>query len=180
MKKELSRRDLIGRAGLALGGLVTLGVACGEESASCPPQVCPDPVDPGPQAAQFPYQQHLPAGYQLDVAAVKEAAYHGYYAGGCGHGSFNGLVKHLADTAGQPFSLLPLDLGMFGGGGIAGYGSVCGAALGSMLALNFTRPERRQRDAREGERAQPHDGRAHAVVRGVRLPGLRAGGGGRG
>lgn len=132
--KELSRRDLIGRAGLALGGAMSLGVlnACGGSED-------PAPVA-APQVNQFPYQQHLPAGYQLDVAAVKEAAYHGYYAGGCCHGAYSALVKHLADTVGAPFDQLPPDFGMFGGGGIASYGSICGAVLGSVLVVNSIVP----------------------------------------
>jgi hypothetical protein len=132
VKKELSRRDLIGRAGLALGGIVTMGAlqACGEDEP-------PPPADPGPQVADFPYEQHLQAGYQLDAAAVKEAAYHAYYAGGCCHGAYSALLGHLASTAGAPFNLLPIDFGRFGGGGIAGYGSICGAVLGGVMVINM-------------------------------------------
>jgi hypothetical protein len=138
VKKELTRRDLIGRAGLAIGGALSLGVvnACSsnENSASPPPPAA------GPEVNQFPYQQHLAASYRLDAAAVQEAAYHGYYAGGCCHGAYNALVKHLADTAGAPFDKLPLDFGMFGGGGIAGFGSICGAVLGGVLVVNSLVP----------------------------------------
>ena len=123
MKKELTRRDLLGRAGLALGGAVSLGVlnACDSSSDTSTPA---PPPPPEPQVNQTPYRQFLPTGYQLDAAAVKQAAYDGYYAGGCCHGAYNGLMKHLADTVGAPFDKLPLDFGMFGGGGIAGYGSI--------------------------------------------------------
>lgn len=137
MNKPLSRRDLIGRAGLALGGAITLGAlqACGGEEDPAPP-----PPDPTPQVKDYPYEQHLPDAYQLDAAAVREAAYHGYYAGGCSHGAYSGLVGHLAATAGAPFDLLPLDFGMFGGGGVAGYGSICGAVLGGILTVNSVVP----------------------------------------
>jgi hypothetical protein len=138
VKKELTRRDLISRAGLALGGVVAFGaLACSDDDTKCPaPEECPPPAEPGPQVAQFPYQQFLPAAYQIDVAAVKETAYHGYYEGGCCHGAFKGLLTELAKV-GQPFNLLPMDFGKFGGGGIASYGSICGAALGSILIQNF-------------------------------------------
>jgi hypothetical protein len=133
MKKELSRRDLMGRAGLALGGLVTLGIACGDED----PQTC---VDTSPQVSDFPYEKHLPAGFAFDEAAteaVKEAAYHAYYGGGgCGHGSYSALLSDLAARAGAPFDKLPLRFGAFGGGGVAAYGSICGAVLGSTLIIN--------------------------------------------
>ena len=38
MSKELSRRNMLGRAGLALGGLVTFGAlqACGEDDETTP------------------------------------------------------------------------------------------------------------------------------------------------
>lgn len=135
MTKELTRRNLLGRAGLALGGAVALGsLACGSDDSD--PQPEPQPQE-GPQVAQFPYKQHIPAGYQLDVAAVKEAAYHAYYAGGCCHGAYSALLGHLAQTVGAPFNLLPIDFGKFGGGGVAGYGSICGATLGSLLVVNM-------------------------------------------
>jgi hypothetical protein len=143
-KKELTRRDLLGRAGLAFGGVMAFGaLACSSEDDDCPlveecptPEECPPPPEPGPQVANLPYQQFLPANYQLDVAAVKETAYHGYYNGGCCHGAFSGLLTELAKV-GQPFNLLPMDLGKFGGGGIAGYGSICGASLAGILIQNF-------------------------------------------
>lgn len=137
MNKPLSRRDLIGRAGLALGGALTLGAlnACGSEDDPAPPTPEPEPL-----VSEFPYEQHLADDYRLDTAAVTEAAYHGYYAGGCCHGAYNGLMKHLADTAGAPFDKHPLDFGMFGGGGIAGYGSICGAVLGGVLTINYVVP----------------------------------------
>lgn len=133
MKNPLSRRTLISRTGLALGGAVLGAAACDTSSSSSDQP----PATTGPQVADFPYQQHLPAGYQLDAAAVQESAYHLYYAGGCCHGAYRGLVEHLAQTAGAPFTLLPLDFGKFGGGGIANYGSICGSLLGSVLTINM-------------------------------------------
>ena len=135
MKKELTRRDLISRAGLALGSAVTLGAlqACGSDG-STPATETPAAT---PQVADFPYQQHLAAGYQLDPSPIREAAYQGYYAGGCCHGAYSALLGHLAATAGAPFTLLPIDFGRFGGGGIASYGSICGAVLGGVLVINM-------------------------------------------
>lgn len=131
MHKELTRREIITRATYALGGAATLGAlqACSSKADAATP--------PTPQVADFPYEQHLPSGYQLDVAAVKEPAYHGYYAGGCCHGAYSALVGHLKSTVGAPFSLLPLDFGKFGGGGIASYGSICGAVLAGQLVINM-------------------------------------------
>ena len=130
---QLSRRSMLARAGLAIGGVIGASAlqACGSDD---PPAA---PVDPGPTVADFPYAKHVAASYQLDVAAVKEAAYQAYFAGGCCHGAYSALLGHLAVTVGKPFSLLPIDFGKFGGGGVAGYGSICGAALGGALVINM-------------------------------------------
>ncbi|ABS26684.1 C-GCAxxG-C-C family protein [Anaeromyxobacter sp. Fw109-5] len=134
MKKELTRRNLLGRAGLALGGAVAIGsLACGSDDSDPQPQ--PQPQE-GPQVADFPYKKHLAADFRLDVAAVKEAAYHAYYNGGCCHAAYSALLGDL-QRAGAPFTLLPLGFGKFGAGGIASYGSICGAALGGALIINM-------------------------------------------
>jgi hypothetical protein len=141
MNETIGRRHLLGRAGLALGGAATLGIlpSCGDDSGDGQPAPAPQP-SATPQVKDYPYAQHLATGYRVDAAAVREAAYHQYYAGGCCHGAYNALLKHLAETAGPPFDLLPLDFGMFGGGGIASYGSICGAVLGGILIVNAVVP----------------------------------------
>lgn len=132
-KVQLSRRSMLARAGLAIGGVIGASALQGCGGSDAPAA----PVDPGPSVADFPYAKHLAASYQLDVAAVKEAAYQAYFVGGCCHGAYSALLGHLAATVGKPFSLLPIDFGKFGGGGVAGYGSICGAALGGALVINM-------------------------------------------
>lgn len=141
MKKELeqvSRRQMIAKAGLALGGVATLGaLACGSDSSSASTTTTPvEPPVTGPQVADFPYDKHIGAGYQLKGAPIQEAAYHAYYDGGCCHGAYSSLLGHLAETVGAPFNLLPKDFGKFGGGGIAGFGTICGAVLGGVMIIN--------------------------------------------
>jgi hypothetical protein len=139
--KNLSRRDLLGRAGVMVGGAVALGLsACGGEDDPCPlPAECPAPLDTAAKLKDYPYEKHLSAGFALDAAAVQEAAYHGYYAtapgGGCGHGAYSSLLADLA-RAGNPFDQLPSSFGQFGFGGVAGYGGMCGAVLGGALIIN--------------------------------------------
>jgi hypothetical protein len=141
MSDDVTRRQMLGRAGLLIGGATAFGFlqACGGSSSddSTPPITEPPVTEEGPQVSQFPYEQHLPAGYQLQSASTQEAAYHAYYNGGCCHGTYSALLGELAQTAGAPFNLLPLDFGKFGGGGVAGYGSLCGALLGSVLVVNM-------------------------------------------
>lgn len=127
---QLGRRDILGRASVALGGLVALGTlqACGGDDNGTTPA-------PASKLTLFPYDQHIATGYQLDPGEVQEAAYHAYYAGGCCHGTFSALLGHLAATVGEPFDELPIGLGKFGAGGIDGYGSICGALLGAELIM---------------------------------------------
>ena len=54
----------------------------------------PQPQE-GPQVADFPYEKHIAADFQLDVAALKEAAYNAYYNGGCCHGAYSALLGDL-------------------------------------------------------------------------------------
>jgi hypothetical protein len=137
--QPLSRRAMLGRAGL---GIAAVGLATGCATAGA--KSATPPGDPGasgstgkvPRVADFPYEKHLPRGYRLDARAVKEAAYHAYYAGGCCHGTYSALLGHLATTAGAPFDQLPIDFGRFGIGGIEMYGSVCGSVLGGVLIMN--------------------------------------------
>jgi hypothetical protein len=139
VNKPLSRRDMLSRAGLAIGGAMTLGVlqACSNDDDPAPVQDV-TPEDTSPQATQFPYEQFIPTSFQFDVAAVKESAYHAYFGGGgCCHATFSSLLKGLQDGVGAPFTKLPIDFGKFGGGGIAGFGSICGSALGGVLVVNM-------------------------------------------
>ena len=135
MSKTISRRSMISQAGLAVGGAMTLGAlsGCGEEDSSCPPPNC---ADTAAELKDFPYEKYVPADFALDRDTIQEAAYHGYYnGGGCGHGVYSALLGDLA-RAGAPFDQLPVNFGVFGGGGIAAFGSICGAVLSGTLILN--------------------------------------------
>jgi len=131
VKNQLNRRDLLGRAGIAIGGALAFGAlhGCSDEESS-------DTTLQQPQVSDFPYEKHLAADFRLNVADVKQAAYAGYFQGGCCHGAFSSLLGDL-QRAGAPFTSLPLAFGKFGAGGVEGYGSICGAALGSILILNM-------------------------------------------
>ncbi|MFY3742870.1 C-GCAxxG-C-C family (seleno)protein [Anaeromyxobacter sp. Red801] len=133
-KENLGRRQVLAVIGgaLALGGLQ----ACGDDSNDSANDQQPEQPPAGPQVADYPYDQHIAATYQLDAAKVRELAYQAYYNGGCCHGAFSGLIDHLSATVGQPFNLIPRTFGQFGAGGIAGYGSICGSILGGILIIN--------------------------------------------
>lgn len=80
-------------------------------------------------------------GYvKLDPMAVAKRAYEGYGAGGCMYGVFNAIVKELAaqnfDDACK-FAAIPTNMTVYGGGGVSGYGTLCGCANAAAMAVNM-------------------------------------------
>ena len=137
--RGVSRRDLITNAGMAVGGAVAgsvLVAGCNNDAQAA-----------GPQVADFPYKKHIPSGFVFDKAAIQEESYHLFYVGGCGHGAFKSIMQHLADKVGAPFNLLAMDQAIYMGGGIAGYGSICGGINGAILAINMIVEEASVRSA---------------------------------
>ena len=82
-----------------------------------------------------------PLEYQpLDVEHVRKLAHESYYGGGCCYGCFDGIVRALAQEVGDPFDDFPTDMMRYGGGGVAGYGSLCGTLNGAAAAINLVTP----------------------------------------
>ena len=73
----------------------------------------------------------------LDQEDVRKRAHKAYYDGGCCYGAFNGLVSALADAVGEPFTSIPSQMTYFGGGGGAGWGTLCGALNGAAIAISL-------------------------------------------
>jgi hypothetical protein len=120
---KLSRRDMLKGVGGAL-----LGTALGAGSVL----VARDRLD----AAAGPSVAELPWSYKtLDLDSAAENAYDGYYAGACCYGAFHSIITELAKTVGAPFNTIPTAMMIYGEGGIAGVGSVCGALNGAAAAI---------------------------------------------
>ena len=125
-EKELSRRSLLSRAGIAIGGALTLGAlqACSRRtSRNPPPQQAAEPL-----VSDFPYEKHPSADFQLDVAAVKQRAYADLLPGRLLPRSVQRaprrpaagrLAVHRAAARVRQVRRRRVD----------GYGSICGAAL---------------------------------------------------
>ncbi|MCE5203933.1 MAG: hypothetical protein ABFC80_02990 [Coriobacteriales bacterium] len=74
-----------------------------------------------------------------DPLAVAKRSYEVYYAGGCAEATWYSIVEALANDSSNPDQLLwaslPKKLFAFGGGGISGWGTVCGTCNGSAAAI---------------------------------------------
>lgn len=78
----------------------------------------------------------LPWPYvKLDPAAVAERAYWSYPDGHCMFSSFAGLVGELAEKVGHPYKSFPMEVMKYGAGGVAGWGTLCGALNGAAAAI---------------------------------------------
>ncbi len=108
---EFSRRKFLVGAGLTTGTLAALSV--GAVSAS-------------------PANTALPWNYKtLDLDVVKRRGYDGYFVGGCMYATANALLTTLIETVGPPWDSIPADMFKYGGGGIANWGTLCGALNGA-------------------------------------------------
>lgn len=66
---------------------------------------------------------------KLDPMECAQVAYHGYWErnGGCGYAVFKGIIGMMGVKYGAPYDTFPLWMMSYASGGIAGWGTVCGA-----------------------------------------------------
>lgn len=74
---------------------------------------------------------------KLDVEEVRKRGHEGYYRGDCCFGAFVGIIEALRDKVGFPFDQIPVEMMGFGAGGVAGWGTTCGALIGASAAINL-------------------------------------------
>jgi hypothetical protein len=82
----------------------------------------------------WPYEKIKPK-----VAA--ERAYGGYYEAQCMYGAFWGIIGELAERRGAPYNTFPAKMLKYGAGGVAGWGSLCGALNGAAAAIYLVSPD---------------------------------------
>ncbi len=118
---KLGRRELVTLIGAAAAGAGLVGRA----RASAP--------DAKPAAGG-----KTPWVYQpLEPDAVAERAFASYAKGHCMYGCFESIVGTLADRAGEPYRSFPFDMFVYGAGGVAGWGTLCGALNGAAAAFQL-------------------------------------------
>ncbi|MGQ9491630.1 MAG: C-GCAxxG-C-C family protein [Anaerolineae bacterium] len=73
----------------------------------------------------------------LDVEQTRKLGHQAFYTGECAYGAFSAIMQQLADKVGFPYDQFPVDVMRFGAGGVAGQGTLCGALLGSAMAISL-------------------------------------------
>jgi hypothetical protein len=85
--------------------------------------------------------QSVPWPYKpLDPNAVAQRAFEGYYKSECMYGSFEAVVGPVAEQLGSPYKDFPFLMFKYGGGGIKGWATICGALNGAAAAIQLLSP----------------------------------------
>ncbi len=81
----------------------------------------------------------LPLPYvKLDPKKVADKAYDGFYQHECAYGVFNAVISELQEKVGGPYLGIPTLMFWYGGGGAAGWGTLCGTLNAAGAIFNLT------------------------------------------
>lgn len=125
MSNKISRHEFLANstkiaAGIAAGTLGMRSLSLTEAQADT--QTTPWP---------WPYAQ-------LDAEAVRVLGHDLFWNGkACSAGAFGAIITALQNTVGAPFTDLPIEILLYGHGGGAGWGTICGALNGSSAAISL-------------------------------------------
>jgi hypothetical protein len=124
----MSRRKFLAGAGLVLGAASVSGVALLKDA---------DPA--AADGAPIPWPYPMSAADQPDPEAIARRAYEVYYQRGCCEAVWWPFVEYLSTVAGgdTTWATLPQNIFRYGGGGVAGWGTICGTLNGSAAVLNM-------------------------------------------
>jgi hypothetical protein len=121
---QLSRRDLLVKAGLYTVGAATAGSVA--------------VLSPGGEArAAGGATEKWPWPYvKLDPTVTAERAYAEWYRVFCGAAIISAVFGQLREKVGEPYLSFPIDAFTFFEGGVAGWGTICGANAGTCVVTN--------------------------------------------
>jgi len=83
-----------------------------------------------PVAWPWPYRP-------VDVEIVRRKGYDLFWKGACCYGVAESIVSELREKVGHPYTGFPTDLFRYGEGGVAGWGTVCGALNGAAAIISL-------------------------------------------
>lgn len=119
-RKEFIRTGAKYAAGVAIGAGAMNVLAGGKTHAGTM-------ITPWP----WPYQA-------LDVEAVRILGHDAYWEGkGCSYGAFHAIATKLREVLPDPWNQLPSEIMLYGGGGGAGWGTLCGAINGPAALISL-------------------------------------------
>jgi len=129
MKNEVSRREFLANSTRYAAGIATgiAGLKLLEPESALGQSTW---TWPWPYAAVDPEQARI-LGHDL------------FWSGkACSAGAFGAILTQLQSTVGEPFTLIPMEVLLFGHGGAAGWGTICGALNGAaaMISLVCDKP----------------------------------------
>lgn len=119
---KLTRREILGTAGIAAGSCALSSCAM-NELASAPS---------GAKKTGYPWTYT-----ELDPDITAETSYYDCIKGHCMYGVFASVLLQLAKEHGEPYKSFPVDMMRYGAGGTAGWGSLCGALNGSAALIGL-------------------------------------------
>ena len=121
---SVSRRDVIKGGGALFLGLLGAG------SVAKPKRLfgADDALQKSGLDLPWPYKK-------LNPEAAAETGYYDYYAGACCFGAFDAIIGELRKEVGHPYTMIPTAMMVYGEGGAAGAGALCGALNGAAAAI---------------------------------------------
>lgn len=123
---KISRGDFFKKSALITAGVSAAGLGLGVFS---PNKV--DAISRGTALWPWPYTT-------LDPDKARIIAHDNYFAGyACSAGTFSGVIKCLEDAMGDPYTDFPTKMMYFGGGGGAGWGTLCGVLTGGSAVISL-------------------------------------------
>lgn len=100
-------------------------------SASCSAGLFTRTAGAAPNTVRWPYAA-------LDAARAADAGYVGHrQMKSCMYGVFASIVKQLAAKLGEPYQSFPCEMMVYGEGGVAGWGSLCGSLNGGAAVISL-------------------------------------------
>lgn len=106
-------------------------------------EACEDPIGIG-SGGNLDLAENRLSYIKVEPMAVAKRAYEGYAHGGCMYGVFDAIIKELAAQGHEDakyFGAIPTNLAAYGGGGIAGIGSLCGCLNAAAMAVNLLKAD---------------------------------------
>lgn len=126
-EKLMSRRKFLVGAGTVVGAASVSGLVLAERPSTAQAAVTgvpwPWPTDPAAQPVP---------------ETLARRAFEVYFASGCAEGSWWPFVEALAPANPDTWGTLPTNMFRFGGGGVGGWGTICGTLNGTSAIIGMT------------------------------------------